>query len=418
LYAPDETVKPMKLLKVHNISFLALVLFFNSCSKPSEEKNSLPTVTGFTPASGSVNSTIYITGSGFSSLEDSAGCIKVFFQNKEACASVKNDDTLEVAVPFDAGDGSLCVAYNGTKYCTSQSFNYLPGNPASNTFIRLADCPSTPTNQVAVMAATDNGIIAGFINWWRYDIDKNSWSNMPAPTDKLTRVASFTWNGKAYLFGGYNAGFSNRLQCYDPVTNSWSFKTPMPSTSRADAVAFVWNNKVYIAGGIDNFSYGMNTVYNQLWQYDPVADSWQRKADLPIGAAEGSYALRVGSKFYIASVGNSVQEYDPQTNTWMQFPPGEILPAYAAPYSDKDFPLGYTIGGVPGYFGTGEVKRYAINYASNHFITEMYAQAPNGYATAGAPFYAVVNNELYYGMAYQNVNGVQVRDNQLWRYRY
>lgn len=405
------------LLTISRISFVLLPVIFMGCSKPNEE-NTPPVVNGFTPLAGSTNTTIYITGKNFTSLADSSGCIKVFFQNKQACAYVKNSDTLELLVPFEAGDGPVCVMYNGTKYCTTQSFNYLPGNPESNTFMRLADCPSSPTNQVAVMAATDNFIIAGFINWWKYDIDKNSWSAMPAPTDKQTRVASFTYNGKAWLFGGVNAGFSNRLQVYDPATNSWSFKAPMPSTPRADAVAFVWNNKVYIAGGTDTYSLGMNSVYNQLWQYDPVADSWQRKADLPVGAGEGSYALRLGSKFYIPASMSYVQEYDPQTDTWVQFPTTAYLPMYSAPYSDRDFALGYTVGGVMGYYGTGEIKRHAINYTGNHFFTETYAQPPGGYPTAGWPLYAVVNNELYYGISFQTVNGVQVRDNQLWRYRY
>lgn len=391
----------------------AVILF--ACSKTPE--NNPPAVNGFTPASASTNTTIYITGKNFTSLPDSSGCIKVFFQNKQACAYVKNSDTLELVVPFEAGDGPLCVEYKGTKYCTTQSFNYLPGNPESNTFMRLADCPSSPTNQVAAMAATDNFIIAGFMNWWKYDIDKNTWTTMPAPTDKLTRVASFTHGGKAYLFGGVNAGFSNRLQVYDPATDSWSFKAPMPSTPRADAVAFVWNNKAYIAGGTDTYTPGMNSVYNQLWQYDPVADSWQRKADLPVGAGEGSYALRIGSKFYIPASVSHVQEYDPQNNTWVQFPTNQYLPMYAAPYSDRDFALGYTIGGAMGYYGTGEAKRYTIN-TGNQIFSQVYAQPPNGYPTAGWPFYVVVNNELYYGLSFQTVNGVQVRDNQLWRYRY
>lgn len=399
--------------------FSCSLLLLCACNKPGEEEKALPIITAINPASGGVNTTIYITGQGLSSLKDSAGCIPLYFQNKQACAVVRNDDTLEVTVPFDAGDGPLCIDYRGKRYCTSQSFNYLPGNPSPNSFMRLADCPSTATNQVAAMGATNDAIIAGFINWWKYDIDKNTWAVMPSPADKLTRMASFTFNGKAYFFGGYNAGFSNRLQCYDGATNTWSFKAPMPSTPRADASAFVWNNKVYIAGGADSYTYGMNTVYRQLWQYDPVSDSWQRKTDLPQGAIEGAYALRIGARFYIPTAGNGVQEYDPQTDTWTQFGATENLPLYAAPFSDRDFALGYTVGGSVGSYGTGTVNRYAINYTGNHFFVEAYGQPPaNGYVTAGAPFCAVVNNELYYGMAYQNVNGVQARDNQLWRYRY
>jgi hypothetical protein len=244
---------------------------------------------------------------------------------------------------------------------------------------------------------------------------------MIAPTDKMTRAPTFTFNGKAYVFGGVGSTFSNRLQCYDPTTNSWSFKTPMPSAARADAVAFVWNNKVYIAGGADTYVLGANTVYNQLWQYDPVADSWLRKADMPEGAIEGCYALRIGQKFYIPSVaGGGVQEYDPQANTWRQFAAtGGNLNTYGVPFDDKNFALGYVLGGRMGFTETGPVKRYAIDFTGNNLFVDNYAQPPiGGYTTVSGAFYAVVNNEVYYGMGYFNANGVLTQSNQFWRYRY
>lgn len=400
------------------VNLLLMIVCITACNKGDSNKNP-PTITNVTPLQAGNQATITITGSGFSTLADSAGCIKVYFQNKQVCGFLKDNNTIELQVPFEAGDGPVCIIYNGTRICSGQSFDYRPGNPEAKTYMRLADCPNTPTNQVAVMVATNDAILAGFNNWWKYDIDKDSWSAMVAPTDKISKAATFTFNGKAYVFGGVGAAFSNRLQCYDPATNAWSFKTPMPSTPRADAVAFVWNNKVYIAGGADTYVLGMNAVYNQLWQYDPVADSWLRKADMPQGAGEGCYALRIGQKFYIPSVGGyGVQEYDPATNSWIQFAATQNLRTYAAPYSDTSFALGYVVGGRAGFTETGWITRNSIN-PGNLLFAETYQQPPaSGYTTLSGAFYAVVNNELYYGMGYFNANGVLVQGNQLWRYRY
>ena len=408
----------LKLIPILPLAFI--VLAFTGCTGKSENTTTSPVITAINPQAGGPGSTITITGSGFNAAADSSGCVKIYFQNQSACGNRIDDNTIEIQVPYEAGDGPVCIGYRNTRVC-GPAFNYLPGNPSSNSYVRLADCPNTPTNQVAVMVATNDAILAGFQNWWKYDIDRNTWSSMVAPTDKMTRCATFTFYGKAYLFGGVNAGFSNRLQCYDPATGQWSFKTPMPSTPRADAVAFIYNNKVYIVGGADTYTLGMNTVAKQVWQYDPVADSWQRKADMPQGSGEGSYALRLGNKFYFPGFGYGAQEYDPATDSWRQFWPTQDLIPYAAVIADRDFPLGYILGGRSGSYESGEVSRVAINFTGNEFFGQTYALAPSGgYNTISSPFYAVVNNELYYGMGYFNAppGGLHVQGSQFWRYRY
>jgi hypothetical protein len=392
-----------------------------SCTGKGDEIVTTPTITGISPLRGGINEIVTINGSGFNALADSSGCITVYFANRQVCGNKIDDNHIEVAVPFEAGDGPLCISFHASRICSSNLFDYIPGNPTSNSYMRLADCPNSPTNQVANMVATDNAILAGFLNWWKYDIDQNRWSPMTAPPDKLTRCATFTFNGKAYLFGGVNASFSNRLQCYDPATQSWSFKTAMPSTPRADAVAFIYNNKVYIAGGADTYALGMNTVARQLWQYDPVNDSWQRKADLPQGSIEGSYALRLGDRFYFPGFGYGAQEYNPITDSWQQFWPTEDLLPYAAIIADRDFPLGYILGGRSGMYESGEVSRVSIDATGNHFFGQTYSLAPGGgYQTVSSPFYVVVNNELYYGMGYFDAppGGLHVQSSQFWRYRY
>ena len=58
-------------------------------------------------------------------------------------------------------------------------------------------------------------------------------------------------NGKFYVAGGRMADTStNALEVYDPQTNSWSTRAPMP-TARSGIAAAVVNNELWVFGGED-----------------------------------------------------------------------------------------------------------------------------------------------------------------------
>jgi N-acetylneuraminic acid mutarotase len=71
-----------------------------------------------------------------------------------------------------------------------------------------------------------------------------------------------------------------------------------------------------------------NTLNNKVWQYDPVADSWTRKADFPGTArwnAVTGTATIGGHDFGLIIGGNGDDhayndswEYNPNTDTWGQ----------------------------------------------------------------------------------------------------
>jgi N-acetylneuraminic acid mutarotase len=99
-------------------------------------------------------------------------------------------------------------------------------------------------------------------------------------------------------------------------------------SKRRNAVAFVLNNKGYVCGGVDN------GVYEEdFWAYDPQEDIWTKLnaiADVTDEDFDDEYtgivgtgktAFTVNGLAYIAigglgSVGNSVWEYDPETDLW------------------------------------------------------------------------------------------------------
>jgi len=57
-------------------------------------------------------------------------------------------------------------------------------------------------------------------------------------------------NGKLYVFGGVNGAgvYTNSVEVYDPVSNTWTNETSLP-TIRGSSAAAVANGIVYVAGG-------------------------------------------------------------------------------------------------------------------------------------------------------------------------
>jgi len=104
---------------------------------------------------------------------------------------------------------------------------------------------------------------------------------------------------------------------YDPATDTWTFKKPMP-TPRCNFGIAVYQNKIYCIGGItnrigDEISFtGVNDVY------DPATDTWETKTPMP--NATSAQANVVDGKIYLiggGSNGTLNQAYDPVTDSWI-----------------------------------------------------------------------------------------------------
>jgi hypothetical protein len=63
---------------------------------------------------------------------------------------------------------------------------------------------------------------------------------------------------------------------YNPATNVWIAKNPMP-TPRNDFGVVACQNKIYVIGG--NQPNGTNTGTNEA--YDPATDTWETKSSMP-----------------------------------------------------------------------------------------------------------------------------------------
>jgi len=178
-----------------------------------------------------------------------------------------------------------------------------------------------------------------------YDPATNTWAAKASmPTPRFSASAGVI-NGTLYVVGGYsNAGiippntspYLATVEAYDPTTNTWTTKAPMP-TPRENAVSGVVNGILYVAGG--NLVHGTRLVE----AYDPVSNTWSTKAAMPslreyaTGGVMNGILYVVGFTTDIPSQ-PTIETYNPATDTWTT-----IVPTPQLTFGGD---MGAVIGGV------------------------------------------------------------------------
>ena len=154
-----------------------------------------------------------------------------------------------------------------------------------------------------------------------YNPETDSWTTKaPMPTGRHWLAASAV-NGKIYAIGGWvnrdDPGLS-AVEEYDPVTDTWTKRTNMP-TARLGLATGVVNGKIYVIGGASSVSQILSTMET----YDPLTDTWSSKTDMPTKRFFLSAAAVDGKIYAIGGTPGSptqplstVEEYDPDANTW------------------------------------------------------------------------------------------------------
>lgn len=133
-------------------------------------------------------------------------------------------------------------------------------------------------------------------------------ADMPTARSSASVVVA---EGKIYVLGGYTGNFYswtggsavNTVEMYDPLTDSWTTKSPMlfPAGSTS---AVNYNNKIYVFGGLTTNV----TSIAKVQVYDTQNDSWSEKRSIP-QAIHGTGAVTYNDKIYLVGgryIGNNV----------------------------------------------------------------------------------------------------------------
>lgn len=163
-------------------------------------------------------------------------------------------------------------------------------------------------------------ILDSAIGVWEYKADNNNDGGQGV--EELTGAVA---NGKFYAFGAQSGGCVNFVEEYDPSSNTWTSKAPMPTT-RASATAVAYNNKIYLFGGYYEDDYSARTNYDEVIVYDPANNTWATETHMPQALMSSAIAV-VGNKAYVIGglagdpeghyvIVNTVSVYDFIAHTW------------------------------------------------------------------------------------------------------
>ena len=165
---------------------------------------------------------------------------------------------------------------------------------------RLADMPEGKWGHASV--GCENGIyVAGggddqgkhTATMFAYDLATNQWRRCAdAPTARQSEVLAAV-NEKVYWIGGHDStlgekgGKTDMCAVYDPRTDQWTVKSPMP-TAREDMGSAVIGDEIWIWGGVDNRGHA---VTQAVEVYDTVKDSWRTACSVDDAALSGPCSL-------------------------------------------------------------------------------------------------------------------------------
>ncbi|SHG33045.1 Kelch repeat-containing protein [Flagellimonas flava] len=358
------------------------------------------TFTDFDPKEGEVGIEVTLTGTNFSTTP-SENTVK--FGEVETPVKIATATSLKVDVPEGAVTSSLSVTTNGkTVSKANPQFTVIVPNPVpvitgfdpeegewgdhitivgtgftvmdNNVtinginaevlsfeeddvqFLTVEIGDNTRTGKIEVTNSFDesgeseNDLTVFHGRWTQLeDFDGGTWAN----------ATTFAIDGKGYVTmgtDGITQSF-NEVWEYDPIVDSWDEKdNPFPGIARVLAVSFVIDQTAYVGTGRRN---GIN--YGDFYKYEPQEDMWTQINTFPEAdrfSAVGSSTNNHGFVGTGSSVGISKSkdfwQFDPQINDgeWVQISdlPGE------ARYSSTGFSIADKL-----YVGTGNTGLIGLN---------------------------------------------------------
>ena len=165
-----------------------------------------------------------------------------------------------------------------------------------------------------------------------YDTKNNSWQRLAdMPTPRLQAGAAVV-DGKIYVVGGYSV-IDRRMkilkvvEAYDPQTDTWIRKQDMSIPRRQFGIGVV-ADKIYAIGGENFLDFEKPQRLDHVEVYDPVSDTWAKRADLPSRRDAVEVAVVQDTIYVIGGFGwppfglgavlATIEAYQPKTNRWRE----------------------------------------------------------------------------------------------------
>jgi N-acetylneuraminic acid mutarotase len=203
------------------------------------------------------------------------------------------------------------------------------------------------------------------------------WNHISSLQMPLFGVAAYYLENvnKVFICGGIDSLDNPKTNCYlyDIQTNTYEPRASLP-TGRAYGKLVIVRDSLYLAGSVSNF----NIPDGALYKYDPAADQWQIKSpvtnpavhEMGVCVWQDSLIIAIGgSTGGFSGALNTVQAYNPFTNTWLVLSgtqnifPVNITTPQAECIGDEILLVGGLNSSVPynkvfrGYIDSGDIEK-------------------------------------------------------------
>ncbi|NRA10519.1 MAG: T9SS type A sorting domain-containing protein [Crocinitomicaceae bacterium] len=165
---------------------------------------------------------------------------------------------------------------------------------------------------------------------------ENTWDQKEPFIIKRERSATFVIGNLGYVCAGLDSLVEKDLWNYDPVLDIWSQLADLPGVARRNPVGFAVNGKGYVGTGHSGIYSTTGVPLEDFYEYDPVTNIWTQIANYPGAGGNGVYfatSFNTTNFGYVscgkkgtANYEKDVWQYDPLTDNWDEkanFPGGD-----------------------------------------------------------------------------------------------
>lgn len=244
--------------------------------------------------------------------------------------------------------------------------------------------------------------IAGYNHdFLEYDIEKHSW------TQKSDLPMSYNTSGLGFSNDSY--GFcliGTKLWQYDQDNDEWVEKSEYPEDGGYKRSAFVINDRIFICCEPE-INWNKNL---RFWEYIETTDSWERRADVPT-TGSGFFGFSANSRGFVGtSEYKDFWEYDIDNDSWIK--KANFIGEYSNNTSISAKNSGYVMTGwlISEQSFSNKMFRYDPTVDKWTEILNIPIEARS--RSVGIE----VNNKLYLGAGFSNINYVSTFYNDFYEY--
>lgn len=194
---------------------------------------------------------------------------------------------------------------------------------SQGSWTQLSDIPGPGRHHACSFVIADSAYIAtgsGLDDFYRYDIHSDSWTQLADfPGGDRNYAIGFSINGKGYISCGLEGSTANmEMWEYDPITDSWTQKTSGPAIGRIHPAFSVVGDRVYLGQGQQNGNY---IDIDDWYEYNTTTDTWTAKSSFMSARHHGAGAtvgntIYVGTGHHLDNMYDDWYAYNADTDTW------------------------------------------------------------------------------------------------------